>query len=120
MSKMMFPVEVRFTASFKRKIKDLRKKYRNIKDDIEPIIKQLQEGNLPGDEQANTGDLTVFKVRIRNSNNNKGSSFGYRVIYYIRTESEILLLTIYSKSDQESISKAKIIELIERENSSSG
>lgn len=41
----------------------------------------------------------MFKVRLKNSNIQKGKSGGYRVIYYIKTVDRIILATIYSKSD---------------------
>ncbi len=44
-------------------------------------------------------NYTVFKVRLRNSNIQKGKSGGYRVIYYLKTFDSIILATIYSKSD---------------------
>nr|WP_242036671.1 type II toxin-antitoxin system RelE/ParE family toxin [Leptolyngbya sp. FACHB-321] len=62
------------------------------------MIEQLQTGELPGD--CITGvNYTVFKVRLKNSNIQKGKSGGYRVIYYIKTVDRIILATIYSKSD---------------------
>lgn len=42
----------------------------------------------------------VFKVRVRNSDVQKGKSGGYRLIYYLKTETSVILLTIYTKSEQ--------------------
>ena len=41
------PIEIRFTPEFKRNLRALAKKYRNIRLDIDPVIQQLQAGNFP-------------------------------------------------------------------------
>ena len=43
-------VEIRFTEPFRKRIKKLAKRYRSIQKDIAPIIKQLQEGILIGEQ----------------------------------------------------------------------
>jgi mRNA-degrading endonuclease RelE of RelBE toxin-antitoxin system len=55
---------------------------------------------------------SVFKVRIKNSNNQKGKSGGYRFIYYLKTDTQIVLITVYSKSDQGDISVETIHRII--------
>lgn len=42
-------------------------------------------------------DYQVFKLRVKNSDIQKGKSGGYRLIYYVKTEQGIILLTIYTK-----------------------
>lgn len=59
-------------------------------------------------------DYTVFKVRIKNSSIHKGKSGGYRVIYYLKTSDQILLVTMYSKSDQSDITAAEVREILTR------
>lgn len=54
----------------------------------------------------------VFKVRLKNSNIQKGKSGGYRVIYYLKTAQGIILATIYSKSDISDVSNEIIEEAI--------
>lgn len=63
------------------------------------MIEQLEEGELPGDQIPSIG-YTVFKLRVRNSDIQKGKSGGYRLIYYVKTATAIILLTIYTKSEQ--------------------
>ena len=41
--------DVRFTLPFKRRLKSLAKRYRQIQKDIQPIIDELQKGNFIGD-----------------------------------------------------------------------
>lgn len=47
-------------------------------------------------------------IRVKNSNIKKGKSSGYRIIYLWESETSILLLTIYSKSEKEDISVSDI------------
>ncbi len=49
----------------------------------------------------------------------EGKSAGYRVLYYVKKETNIILATIYAKSDQTDIENKvieSIIEQFEREN----
>ena len=108
MSSNLPSIQIEFTPRFKRDLRELAKRYRAIRKDIEPLIEQLQGGETPGDKIRGI-NYQVFKVRLKNSNIQKGKSGGYRVIYYIKTESAIILVTIYSKSDISDVSN-KIIE----------
>ena len=107
------PIQVSFTDRFKKEVRRLAKRYRRIRLDIQPIIEELESGELPGDQIPNM-DYTVFKVRVRNSDVQKGKSGGYRVIYYLKTETQILLVTMYSKSEQSDITSAEIREILKR------
>ena len=104
-------VKVEASATFKRNIKILGKKYRSIRRDIEPVIKQLQNGELPGDKISGIGEQ-VFKLRVINSDITKGKSGGYRLIYYCQTATGIVLLTIYSKSDRVDIEADDIKKIV--------
>ncbi|GAB5536329.1 MAG: hypothetical protein Rubg2KO_25780 [Rubricoccaceae bacterium] len=57
----------------------------------------------------------VYKVRLANSDARRGKSGGYRMIYYARTAERVVLVTIYSKSDQGDISAAAIRQIIKEE-----
>jgi mRNA-degrading endonuclease RelE of RelBE toxin-antitoxin system len=92
------PIQIALTPRFKKDLRELAKRYRSIRSDIQPLIEQLQAGEIPGDRIAGV-KYQVFKVRLKNSNIKKGKSGGYRVIYYLKTAEAIILATIYSKSD---------------------
>ena len=104
-------VRVEVSPTFKRNIKALGKKYRRIRQDIEPVIEQLRNGELPGDRITGTGEL-IFKLRVKNSDVSKGKSGGYRLIYYCQTATGIVLLTIYTKSEQTNITAEDIKKII--------
>jgi mRNA-degrading endonuclease RelE of RelBE toxin-antitoxin system len=80
---------------------------------IEPIIKQLESGNFTGDRISGISEeYFVYKVRVRNSNIQKGKSAGYRVIYQVESVTSVLLITIYSKSDREDIGANEIRKIL--------
>ncbi|WP_017304138.1 type II toxin-antitoxin system RelE/ParE family toxin [Spirulina subsalsa] len=105
------PIQIALTPRFKRDLRELVKRYRSIRTDIQPLIEQLQAGQTPGDRISGL-QYQVFKVRLKNSNIQKGKSGGYRVIYYLKNEQNIILATIYSKSDLSDISNRVIEEII--------
>lgn len=105
------PIQVRTTDRFESEVRQLGKRYRRIRIDIQPIIEQLESGELPGDPIPGM-DSILFKVRVRNTNIQKGKSGGYRIIYYVKTEDQILLVTIYSKSDKPDIPATEIREIL--------
>ncbi len=51
----------------------------------------------------------MIKVRVKNSNIQKGKSADYRVIYQVESPTFVLLLTIYAKSDRDDISASEIL-----------
>lgn len=93
--------EVRFTPEFKRNLRQFAKKYRSIRSDIQPVIELLTQGSLPGDQIPGM-TVAIYKVRVRNSDAQRGKS-GYRIIYYLRGVTSIVLITIYSKTEQQDI-----------------
>jgi mRNA-degrading endonuclease RelE of RelBE toxin-antitoxin system len=95
-------IEIRLTPDFKRQVRKLAKKYRQIKSDLQPILTQMQMGEIIGDRFVGI-DAEVFKVRVRNSDTNRGKSSGYRVIYWLKLPECIVLVDIYSKSEQNNI-----------------
>ena len=106
-------VEVRFSPVFKRRLKQLSKRYRQIKKDIQPVIEELQVGHFVGNQIAGT-EFTVLKVRVQNSDIPTGKSGGYRLIYQIVSLELVALLLIYAKSDQTDVSREEILDAINR------
>ena len=101
------PIQIALTPRFKKDLRELAKRYRSIRADLQGLIDQLQAGEVPGDRVAGI-QHKIFKVRLKNSNIQKGKSGGYRVIYYLITDTKIILITIYSKSDFSDVSNETI------------
>jgi mRNA-degrading endonuclease RelE of RelBE toxin-antitoxin system len=104
-------IQVEVSPTFRRNIRALLKKYPSIRNDIKPIVEKLQQGELLGDKISGIG-YPVFKLRVRNSNIKKGKSGVYRLIYYVKTNRGIILLTIYAKSVQTDITANEITNII--------
>jgi mRNA-degrading endonuclease RelE of RelBE toxin-antitoxin system len=111
MSSHIPPFEVLLTPQFQKDLKQLAKRYRSIRKDLEPLLEQLKAGELIGDPLVGL-NREVFKLRLKNSDISKGKSAGYRIIYYIKTQTNVVLVTIYSKSDLSDISNQLIEEII--------
>ncbi|WP_199247856.1 type II toxin-antitoxin system RelE/ParE family toxin [[Phormidium] sp. ETS-05] len=106
-------VQIDLTPQYKRNLRDLSKKYRRIRLDTQPIIEELQRGNFTGDRLAGMGeDYLIFKVRVKNTDIQKGKSGGYRMIYQVESPTSVLLLTIYAKSDVADISPNEISSIL--------
>ena len=104
-------IRIEYASEFKRNLQGLAKKYRHIRSDLQPLIDQLLAGQIVGTQVTETG-FVIFKVRVRNSDIKKGQSAGYRVIYCLKEPGWIILVTIYSKSDQGDISAAEIRRIL--------
>lgn len=105
------PISISSSGEFRKCLKHLVKKNSKIQADVQPIIDELQAGHFTGDRVPDVGHQ-VYKVRIKNSSSEKGKRSGYRLIYYVQDYQTVILLTIYSKSDQPDISTTQIKRII--------
>jgi mRNA-degrading endonuclease RelE of RelBE toxin-antitoxin system len=106
------PIQIEFTPLFVRFLKHLAKKFRHVRNDLEPLLDQLANGETPGNQIKGTRH-TTYKVRVRNTDAQKGISGGYRVIYYLKAIDRVILLAIYSKTDQVDISAHAIRRMMD-------
>jgi mRNA-degrading endonuclease RelE of RelBE toxin-antitoxin system len=106
-------VQIDLSPEYKQNLRSLVKRYRNIRSDTQDVLTQIQSGNFVGDRIAGLGeDYIVIKVRVKNSNIQKGKSAGYRLVYQVESPVSVLLLTIYSKSDRDDISPNEIFNIL--------
>ena len=94
MKSKSFFIQVEATAKFQRNLRILARKYSRIRKDVEPIIEQLQLGELPG-EQVPGVKYAIFQLSIKNDDIQEQKNKVYRIIYYVKTFSNIILVTIY-------------------------
>ncbi|MGK7929809.1 MAG: type II toxin-antitoxin system RelE/ParE family toxin [Microcystaceae cyanobacterium] len=67
-------VNIDLTPEYRKNLKQLAKKYRNIRFDLTSLIEELQKGNFLGDRLSGFDEgMYIYKVRIRNSNIQKGN-----------------------------------------------
>ncbi len=101
--------EIVFSDNFLKEIKKLSKKYKSIKNDFEIFLDELENNPLQGDSLGKD----CYKVRMAITSKNKGKSGGARVITCIKIVKEkVVLLSIYDKKEQESISDKEIDKLL--------
>jgi len=105
------PLQVTFTPEFKRNLRQLAKKYRHIKSDLQPILDDLAGGSKPGDRIPRV-QHEVYKVRAKNSDASRGKSGGYRLIYHVKSASEVVLVTVYSKTEQADVAPEDVRQII--------
>ena len=101
-------MEFRTVALFDKQFKKLSKKYNLIKDDVEELVDNFDDLHL----QATPIKTNLYKIRLANSNKNKGKRAGYRIYYYIKIETTVHLLTIYDKSEIQMINESVLVDLI--------
>jgi len=111
------PVRLLYSDAFKRQLRDLAKRYRHIRSDLQPLLELLLAGATPGDQVSGTG-YALYKVRLPNRDARRGKSGGYRVIYYVQTNTDRLLVAVYSKSDQADVPAAELRRIIEAQDAS--
>ncbi len=105
--------DVILTHSFKRSLKKLEKRYRSVKKDVKIAVEVLLENPELGVEIQ--GDPSVRKLRLKNSDLQRGKSGGYRLIYCYEADEKnwMCLLLIYAKSDQADVSENELKILLE-------
>jgi len=96
------------TELFDKQAKKLNKRYHNLKIDIEDLLVRFEAYH----QQSICIKKNLYKIRLKNSNKNKGKRAGYRVYYYIKLEESVYLLTIYDKSEITMIDESLLIDII--------
>jgi mRNA-degrading endonuclease RelE of RelBE toxin-antitoxin system len=80
----------------------LLKKYPHLYEDVGPYLLEFQQGIFHGDKDKNF-TYPVYKAKISSQDQKRGKKGGFRLIYLKKDDSFILLMIIYSKSDQEDL-----------------
>lgn len=96
------------TPEFKKSVKKLAKRYKQISKDLKSLEKELTQNRQAG---VDLGD-NCFKIRLQNSSIPTGKSGGFRVIYFFKQQENIYLLEIYSKSDLNNIEDKRLVEIL--------
>jgi mRNA-degrading endonuclease RelE of RelBE toxin-antitoxin system len=100
--------------AFKRDIKPLSKKYHTLRSSIDKLIEDLKLDPFAS-ESYGSG---IYKIRLSDSSKGKGQSGGFRVMYYHLSINDdginILLLTIYNKSEISTIKKQEALKMLKK------
>ncbi|MFN8420723.1 MAG: type II toxin-antitoxin system RelE/ParE family toxin [Anaerolineae bacterium] len=107
------PILIQYARIFRKRFKQLRKKYPSVQEDVAQLVAQLKNGETPGDRITGVSGRVIYKVRLRIGSSTKGKSGGYRVIYFVKTATHIILINIYVKAEQRDISSTEILQIID-------
>jgi hypothetical protein len=99
---------IEYSATFLKEAKQLAKKYKHLKADLKAAIDEIESQNDVG---VSLG-YHLFKKRVKNSSIPTGKSGGFRVIIYQQIQQRTVLISIYSKTEKETLSDQELIELI--------
>ena len=98
------------TEPFARKLKKLAKKYRSLKEDLLPLLNELETNPTLGIPLGKD----CYKIRLSISSKGKGKSGGARIMTYVRViNKSVFLIDIFDKSEQSNITEKELIMLIE-------
>jgi mRNA-degrading endonuclease RelE of RelBE toxin-antitoxin system len=104
--------EVYVSQAFKREAKSLVKKYKTLPGSIDRLIDELKLNPYLGDNYG----AGIFKVRLIDRSKGGGKSGGFRVMYYHLTikdgNIDILLLSIFNKSEKSTIKKSEALKML--------
>lgn len=100
---------VKTTRRFETDFKRLLKKYPSLSEEIFGLICSLEINPTQGIPLG----LGCYKLRLSVKSKGKGKSGGARVVTYVHiAKRSVNLLSIYDKSDQESIRIAEVKQLL--------
>ena len=102
---------VKTIAVFERQVKRLLKKYVSIKQELIELVEGLKENPVQGTAIRKN----CYKVRISIKSKGNGKSGGARIITnFVIADNTVYLLTIYDKSEKDSINDKELDELLEQ------
>ncbi|SRR5258707_10936172 len=100
------------TASFKKELKHIAKKHRQILTDITSLIEELSQTPDIGTDLGKN----VYKIRLAISGSSKGKSGGARVITYIKIIAQtVVLAEIYLKNEYDTVNVDTVIKRLSNE-----
>ena len=100
------------TSGFKKDLKRIAKKHKNILADVNSLIDQLTKNPTIGDDLGKE----VYKIRVAISGSSKGKSGGARVITYIKIVAQtVILAEIYLKSEYDTVDVNAVIKRLRDE-----
>jgi len=102
-------IKLNFTPRFQRELKILVRKYPSLKKEFEALANVL----LIAPQTGTPLGMDCYKIRLAIKSKGRGKSGGARIITYVQIISDNLyFLTIYDKSEQETIYEATLAEII--------
>ena len=101
-------MNIEYTDNFLKEAKQLSKKFKLLKQDLQDLIQDI---TINKDFGVDLGS-NIYKKRVKNSSIPTGTSGGFRVIIYYQVEDNIVLISIYSKTQKDNISDEDIEDIL--------
>lgn len=95
---------IEYSDNFLQEAKKLSKKYKRLKNDLEEAVDEIETRK----ELGTSLGYGLYKKRVPNSSIPTGKSGGFRVIIYQKTDDKIVLISIYSKTQKETLSDEEL------------
>lgn len=100
------------TSPFLKEYNKLQKRHHSLKDDVLALAENLAENPELGKPLGHN----LYKVRLSIKSKGKGKSGGARVItYLIDAAQEVYLISIYDKTDIDSVSSNQLKKIVDKE-----
>lgn len=99
---------IEYGNTFLKEAKQLSKKFKLLKADLQHAIDEIETKNDVGISLG----YNLFKKRVRNSSIPTGKSGGFRIIIYQQLQNTTVLISIYSKTEKESVSDQELIDIL--------
>lgn len=102
--------DVRIIPPFDKQLKRLAKKYPSLKNEFAKLLESLEQEPEQGTNLGNN----CYKIRIAIGSKGKGKRGGGRVITnFVIAEETVFLISIYDKSEKETLTDKELEELLE-------
>lgn len=99
---------IEYSANFLKEAKKLSKKYKLLKSDLKLAIEEIENNKNLGIYLG----FDLYKKRVKNSSIPTGKSGGFRIIIYKQIEERIVLISIYSKVEKESLTDDELRQIL--------
>ncbi len=105
------PFDILLSENFEKRAKRLSKKYPSLANDLLNLIDDLETNPRLGESLGQD----CYKVRLNITSKKAGKSGGARVITCVKiVDEQVTLLTIFDKSEQETISEKELDVLLKK------
>ena len=105
---MGWALNIQYTDNFLKEAKQLSKKFKLLKQDLQDLIQDI---TINKDFGVDLGS-NLYKKRVKNSSIPTGICGVFRVIIYYQVEDNIVLISIYSKTQKDNISDEEIEDIL--------
>ena len=107
-------MKIKASKRFNKQVKRLSKKYKSLIDDL--VV--LGENVIDNPTQGQSLGKNCYKIRMAISSKNRGKSGGARVITLVQIIDDlVVLLSIYDKSEKDTVSDSELDDLLDEFNS---